>query len=92
MVEKPTGWFIVNWLFFWPTAIYSLVKHWNYIDRDLYYGNVAGAQVHAAAVRKHGIIAIVINVAFILLWVILAVTLFATVAHSCITTTVSNSC
>jgi hypothetical protein len=92
MVEKPTGWFIVNWLFFWPTAIYSLVKHWNHIDRDLYYGNIAGAQAHAAAVRRHGIIAIVINVAFILLWVVLAVTLFATVAHSCITTTTSSSC
>jgi hypothetical protein len=36
-VQKPTGWFIVNWLFFWPTAIYSLVTHWNNIDRDLYY-------------------------------------------------------
>jgi hypothetical protein len=57
-VEKPTGWFIVNWLLFWPTAIYSLVSHWNKIDPAAYSGDIAGAQFHAAKVKKHGIIAL----------------------------------
>lgn len=81
MVDKPLGWFIVNWLFFWPTAIYSLVKHWNNIDRDLYYGNVPSAQAHASAVRRLGIIAIIINVALVVFWIVIAVTLFATASH-----------
>lgn len=82
MVAKPTGWFIVNWLFFWPIAIYSLVAHWNNIDRDLYYGNVAGAQQHAASVRRCGIIALCISIGLIVLYLILIITLFATVVHN----------
>lgn len=89
-VQKPTGWFIVNWLFFWPTAIYSLVTHWNNIDKDLYYGNLEGARRHAAGVRRHGIIALCISLGLIVLWLILAVTLLATVGH-CVSTSTSNS-
>jgi hypothetical protein len=91
-VNKHTGWFVVNWIFLWPLAIYSLVAHWTNIDRDLYFGNVAGAQRHAAAVRKCGIIALCISVGLLVLYLILAITLFATVAHTCITTAGSNSC
>ena len=89
-VQKPTGWFIVNWLFFWPTAIYSLVTHWNNIDRDLYYGNLDGARKHADGVRRHGIIALCISLGLIVLWIILAVTLLASVGH-CVSTSTSNS-
>lgn len=90
-VAKPTGWFIVNWLFFWPTAIYSLVSHWNNIDRDLYHGNLAGAQEHARAVRKHGIIALCLNLGFVALWLVLFFTLFATVSH-CTSFTGGTTC
>ena len=89
-VQKPTGWFIVNWLFFWPTAIYSLVTHWNNIDKDLYYGNIDGARKHADGVRRHGIIALCISLVLIVLWIILAVTLLASVGH-CVSTSTSNS-
>ena len=59
-IAKPTGWFIVNWLFFWPTAIYSLVSHWNKIDPAAYAGDLVTAGFHAGKVRKHGIIALCI--------------------------------
>ena len=71
-VQKPTGWFVVNWLFFWPLAIYSLVSAWGNIDRALFAGDVAGAQYQAGRVRKFGIIALCIGVAWIALWIILA--------------------
>jgi hypothetical protein len=91
MIAKPTGWFIVNWLFLWPLAIYSLVAHWNNIDRDLYDGNVAGAQQHAASVRKCGIIALCVSIGLFVLYIILAITLFATVSHCLTTSTTSTS-
>jgi len=59
--NKHLGWFIVNWLFFWPTAIYSTVAHFQKIDWALAIGDLASAREHAAAVRKHGIIALVLN-------------------------------
>lgn len=61
-VAKPVGWFVVNWLFFWPTAIYSLVAHWSNIDRAAFAGDLAGAQRHAASVRRLGIWALVIGI------------------------------
>jgi hypothetical protein len=82
-VAKPTGWFIVNWLFFWPTAIYSLVTHWNNIDRDLYAGNIAGAQAHAAAAKKHGIAALCIGLGLAVLMIILEIVVFS-VASNCV--------
>lgn len=82
-VAKPTGWFIVNWLFFWPTAIYSLVTHWNNIDRDLYTGNIAGAQAHAAAARKHGIAALCIGLGLAALMIVLEIVVFS-VASNCV--------
>lgn len=57
-VQKPTGWFVVNWLFFWPLAIYSLVSAWQNIDPALFRGDIAGAQYQADRVRKFGIIAL----------------------------------
>ncbi len=71
-VAKPTGWFVVNWLFFWPLAIYSLVSAWGNIDRALFAGDVAGAQYQADRVKKFGIIALCIGIAWIALWIILA--------------------
>lgn len=70
-VRKPTGWFVVNWLFFWPLAIYSLVSAWGNIDRALFAGDVQGAQYHANRVKKFGIIALCIGIAWIVLWIVL---------------------
>jgi len=70
-ITKPTGWFIVNWLFFWPTAIYSLVSHWNNIDPAAYAGDIATAQFHAGKVKKLGIIALCISAVILVLYVIL---------------------
>ena len=72
-VSKPTGWFVVNWLFFWPLAIYSLVSAWGTIDAALYAGDVAGAQYQANRVKKFGIIALCIGAAWIALWFILVI-------------------
>lgn len=68
---KPTGWFIVNWLFFWPLAIYSLVSAWQNIDRALFAGDFAGAQHHAARVKKFGIIALCVGIGLMVLYFIL---------------------
>jgi hypothetical protein len=72
-IRKPTGWFIVNWLFFWPTAIYSLVAHWNNIDPAAYAGDIGRAQFHTAKVRKLGIIALCIFGGIVVLYLIMAV-------------------
>jgi hypothetical protein len=69
---KPTGWFVVNWLFFWPLAIYSLTSAWGNIDRALFAGDLAGAQFQANRVKKFGIIALCIGAGWILLWIIIA--------------------
>jgi hypothetical protein len=82
-VPKPTGWFIVNWLFFWPTAIYSLVKHWSNVDRAAYAGDLAGAQAHAAAVKRLGVWALCIGLTLWVLIIILDVAVFATVNDNC---------
>jgi len=74
-VAKPTGWFVVNWLFFWPLAIYSLVSAWQNIDRALFAGDVAGAQFQAGRVRKFGIIALCVGIAWVALWIIIGVVL-----------------
>ena len=66
-VRKPTGWFVVNWLFFWPLAIYSLVSAWGNIDRALFAGDVQGAQYQADRVKKFGIIALCIGIVIIVL-------------------------
>jgi hypothetical protein len=76
-VAKPTGWFIVNWLFFWPTAIYSLVSHWNKIDPAAYAGDLATAQFHASKVKKQGIIALCIFGGLMVFYVILLVTVLS---------------
>jgi hypothetical protein len=78
-VQKPTGWFIVNWLFFWPTAIWSLVKHWSEIDRSAYAGDVASAQRHAEAVKRLGIWALCIGIAWIVVVIILDVAVWTSV-------------
>jgi interferon-induced transmembrane protein len=82
-VAKPTGWFVVNWLFFWPTAIYSLVKHWSEVDRAAYAGDLAGAQAHATAIKRLGIWALCIGIAVWVLVIILDVAIFASVSHDC---------
>lgn len=72
-VQKPTGWFIVNWLFLWPLAIYSLTSAWQNIDRALFAGDVRGAQFQADRVKKFGIIALCVGIGWITLWIIIAV-------------------
>ena len=76
-MQKPVGWFIVNWLFLWPLAIYSLVSAWQNIDRALWAGDVRGAQHQADRVKKFGIIALCIGLGWIVLVVVLEVVLFA---------------
>jgi hypothetical protein len=78
-VQKPIGWFIVNWLFFWPSAIWSLVKHWNEIDRAAYTGDVPAAQRHAEAVKRLGIWALCIGIAWIVLAIVLDVAVWTSV-------------
>jgi Interferon-induced transmembrane protein len=63
----------VNWLFFWPLAIYSLTSAWGNIDRALFAGDINGARYHADRVKKFGIIALCIGAGWILLWIIIAV-------------------
>lgn len=63
-VNKHVGWFVVNWLFFWPLAIYSLVAHFLKIDQSLMMGDQVGAEAHAASVKKLGIIALIIGCVF----------------------------
>ncbi|WP_375485104.1 CD225/dispanin family protein [uncultured Jatrophihabitans sp.] len=77
-VAKPTGWFVVNWLFFWPLAIYSLTSAWGNIDRALFAGDLAGAQHQADRVKKFGIIALCIGIGWIALWIIIAVATVST--------------
>jgi hypothetical protein len=76
-VVKPLGWFIVNWLFLWPLAIYSLVSAWQNIDPALYAGDVDTARFHADRVRKFGIIALCVGIASAVLWIVLVAAIFA---------------
>jgi hypothetical protein len=78
-ISKPTGWFIVNWLFFWPTAIYSTVSHWSNIDRCAYAGDQAGAQRHAKAVKRLGIWALCIGIGIWVLIVIIEIAVWSAV-------------
>ena len=81
-VSKPTGWFVVNWLFFWPLAIYSLVSAWGNIDAALYAGDVAGAQYQANRVKKYGIIGLCVGLGLTAFWIILDVVVFASAVHN----------
>lgn len=80
-VQKPTGWFVVNWLFFWPLAIYSLTSAWGNIDRALFAGDIAGAQYQADRVKKFGIIALCIGIAWSALWIVFIVAAGTTATH-----------
>lgn len=84
-VQKPTGWFVVNWLFFWPLAIYSLTSAWGNIDRALFAGDINGARYQAARVKKFGIIALCVGVGLWLLVIILDIAVWSTVANTCTT-------
>ena len=64
-IDKHVGWFVINWLFFWPLAIYSLVSHFTKIDESAVRGDLAGAQEHAREVAKLGKLALLIG---LLLW------------------------
>jgi hypothetical protein len=74
---KPTGWFIVTWLFLWPLAIYSLVSAWSNIDRALLVGDYAGAQYQAGRVRKFGIISLCVSIGIYVLMFTLFFVVFA---------------
>ena len=82
-VAKPVGWFVVNWLFFWPTAIYSLVAHWSNIDRAAYAGDLASAQQHAASVRRLGIWALCIGIGIFVLMIVLEAAVWTSVSNDC---------
>ncbi|WP_375503975.1 CD225/dispanin family protein [uncultured Jatrophihabitans sp.] len=81
-VQKPTGWFVVNWLFFWPLAIYSLTSAWGNIDRALFVGDINGAQYQANRVKKFGIIALCIGIGWIALWLVIVVAVGASTSAS----------
>lgn len=73
-VTKPTGWFVVNWLFFWPLALYSLLSAWNKIDPAARIGDIAGAQRQVHRVRTFGIIGLCVGcTSFVLSVILLAV-------------------
>lgn len=82
-VQKPTGWFVVNWLFFWPLAIYSLTSAWGNIDRALFVGDINGARYHADRVKKFGIIALCIGIGLTALWIILLVAVGVSTTSYC---------
>jgi hypothetical protein len=70
-VRKPTGWFVVNWLFFWPLALYSLLAAWNKIDPAVRIGAFADAQRQVQRVRTFGIIGLSVGCAAFVLSVAL---------------------
>lgn len=74
-IDRHIGWFVVSWVFLWPLALYSLLSAFLNIDRALAVGNIAGAQYQAARVRKHGIIALCVGLA----WLVLVFALFVAV-------------
>lgn len=72
-VRKPTGWFVVNWLLFWPLALYSLLSAWSKIDPALRIGDFANAQFQVRRVRTFGIIGLCVGCASFVLSVVLLV-------------------
>ncbi|HEU5008176.1 MAG TPA: CD225/dispanin family protein [Jatrophihabitantaceae bacterium] len=77
-IDRHVGWFVVSWLFLWPRALYSLLSAFLNIDRALAVGDIAGAQYQAERVRKHGIIALTVGVA----WLVIVFALFVAVGTS----------
>ncbi len=82
-INKHVGWHVVNWLFFWPTAIYALVAHMLKIDESQRCGDFAGALEHARKVRTHGIVALCIGLAWIVLWVAFVIVAIAVGPQHC---------
>lgn len=72
-MQKPTGWLIVTWLFFWPLGIYSLVSAWMNIDPAYYSGNYAEAERQAQRVRKLGVISLSVFGGLMVLYIVFAV-------------------
>jgi hypothetical protein len=73
------GWAIVAIVFFWPLAIAAFINYGR-IESSWYRGDSAGAQRASDNVKKYGVIALVIGIALFVLWIVLAATVFSTVA------------
>ena len=73
------GWVVVGFIFFWPLGIASLLAQTK-ISPAWYAGDRAGAEHFAAQARTRGKIALGIGIAFFVLWIIFAVTVFSTVS------------
>ncbi|WP_370054778.1 hypothetical protein [Leifsonia sp. EB41] len=61
----------MNWLFFWPLALYSLLSAWNRIDPAVRVGEIAEAQRQVRRVRTFGIIGLCVGCASFVLSVVL---------------------
>ena len=59
-IDKNVGWFVANWIFLWPSALYSLLAHFVKIDEAVNYGDLAGAYAHAAAVKTIAKISVIV--------------------------------
>jgi hypothetical protein len=77
------GWAIVAVLLFWPLAIPAFINYGK-VESCFYRGDVAGAIRASASVKKFGVIAMCIGIAFVVLWIILFVAVFATVHTHCV--------
>lgn len=77
-VDRHIGWFVVTWVFFWPLALYSLLSAFLTIDRALAAGDVAGARYQADRVRRFGIIALCVGLA----WIVVVLAFFIAVGAS----------
>jgi hypothetical protein len=73
------AWAIVAVLFFWPLAIAAFINYGK-VDSLWYRGDWAGAQRASAAVKRYGIIALCIGLAWIA--IVIAVVVASGVTHS----------
>jgi len=61
VINRYGGWLVVTWAFFWPLAIYSTFWHYLRIGPAAAVGDVDRAKVHSAAVKKLGMVGLVVG-------------------------------
>jgi hypothetical protein len=72
------GWAITAIILFWPLAIPAFINY-SRVESCFYRGDLAGAQRASDQVRKFGIIALVVGIAFVVLWLVFAVVVISNV-------------
>jgi hypothetical protein len=70
------GWAVVALLFFWPLAIPAFISY-SKIDSTFYRGDVAGAQRASQDVKRYGVIALVVGIAFVVVFIVFSVAVFS---------------